>query len=186
MNILQEAEKAVYGDREANYGSVLENFTTVAKLWSVVAKVELTPEQVGLMMVQLKVARQMNKPLRDNLVDGAGYFATLEKMEEERKGNTAISDNTEQQTSLSNIGQTWMNVLHAKNTLLSVRQDGNNISQRTLSLKYYDGGHTILKLEKKEDAYLLIENNDLRHIVAKSEGYLLEKHFDNIFKTKRA
>ena len=43
-------------------------------------------EQVGLCMVQVKVARQMYKPKRDNLVDGAGYFATLEKMEDEKNG----------------------------------------------------------------------------------------------------
>jgi hypothetical protein len=183
MNILQEAEKAVYGDREADYGSVLENFTTVAKLWSVVAKVELTPEQVGLMMVQLKIARQMNKPLRDNLVDGAGYFATLEKMEEERKGNTAISDNTEQQTSLSNIGQTWMNVLHDENTVLSCNPDV--VIERILKLPYINGGKLVLRLKKCEDSYLLIENG-VHHRVHKSEGYLLEKHFDNLFKTKRA
>jgi hypothetical protein len=85
MNILQEAEKAVYGDRQADYGTVTENFGTIAKLWSAVLKTEVTPEQVGLCMVQVKVARQMYKPKRDNLVDGAGYFATLEKMEDEKK-----------------------------------------------------------------------------------------------------
>ncbi len=85
MNILKEAENAVYGDRQADYGTVTENFGTIAKLWSAVLKIEVTPEQVGLCMVQVKVARQMYKPKRDNLVDGAGYFATLEKMETEKK-----------------------------------------------------------------------------------------------------
>ena len=84
MNILEEAAAAVYGDRAADYGTVTENFSTIAKLWSAVLKVEVTPEQVGLCMVQVKVARQMYKPKRDNLVDGAGYFATLEKMENEQ------------------------------------------------------------------------------------------------------
>lgn len=81
MNILEEAQNAVYGDRQADYGTVTENFGTIAKLWSAVLKVEVTPEQVGLCMVQVKVARQMYRPKRDNLVDGAGYFATLEKLE---------------------------------------------------------------------------------------------------------
>jgi hypothetical protein len=81
MNILQEAEAAVYGDRQADYGTVNENFGTIAKLWSVVLKTEVTPDQVALCMVQVKIARQMFKPKRDNLVDGAGYFATLEKLE---------------------------------------------------------------------------------------------------------
>lgn len=82
--ILIEAQEAVYGDRQADYGTVTENFSTIAKLWSAVLKTEVTPEQVGLCMVQVKVARHMYKPKRDNLVDGAGYFATLEKMENEQ------------------------------------------------------------------------------------------------------
>ena len=83
-NILEEANKAVYGDRQEDYGSVTDNFTTIAELWSAVLKIKVTKEQVGLCMVQVKVARQMYKPKRDNLVDGAGYFATLEKMEREQ------------------------------------------------------------------------------------------------------
>lgn len=81
MNILEEAERAVYEDRQADYGPVKKNFDTIAKLWSGVLGIEITAEQVGLCMIQVKIARQMYRPKRDNLVDGAGYFATLEKME---------------------------------------------------------------------------------------------------------
>ncbi len=78
--ILQEAQAAVYGDRQADYGTVTQNFNTIAKLWSAVLNIEITPEQVGLCMIQVKVAREMYKPKRDNLVDIAGYSATLEKL----------------------------------------------------------------------------------------------------------
>jgi hypothetical protein len=85
--ILEEAQAAVYGDSQNDYGSVLKNFSTIAKLWSpILGGIAVTPEQVGLCMIQVKIARQLYKPKRDNLVDGAGYFATLEKMEDERKG----------------------------------------------------------------------------------------------------
>jgi len=84
VNILQEAEKAVYGDRQDDHGSVKENFATIAALWSVVLNTKVSAEQVGLCMVQVKVARQMFKPKRDNLVDGAGYFAIIEKMQNEK------------------------------------------------------------------------------------------------------
>ena len=84
VNILQEAEKAVYGDRQDDYGSVKDNFATIAALWSVILKTKVSAEQVGLCMVQVKVARQMFKPKRDNLVDGAGYFAIIEKMQNEK------------------------------------------------------------------------------------------------------
>jgi hypothetical protein len=81
MTITEEAQKLVYGDRQEDYGSVTESFTTVAKLWSAVLKKNVTPEEVVLCMIQLKVARQMNKPKRDNLVDICGYAACIEKME---------------------------------------------------------------------------------------------------------
>ena len=84
-NILQEADAAVYGDRQADYGTVTANFNTIADLWSTtlksILKENITPEQVGLCMIQVKVARQMYKPKKDNLVDIAGYAATLEKLE---------------------------------------------------------------------------------------------------------
>lgn len=83
QTILEEAQTLVYGDRNKDYGTVRENFKTIADLWSTVLKTEVTPEQVGLCMVQVKIARQMFKPKRDNLVDGAGYFATIEKMQNE-------------------------------------------------------------------------------------------------------
>ena len=84
-NILEEANSLVYGDRAADYGSVLDNFTTIAALWSPILKVTVTAEQVALCMVQVKVARQIHKPKRDNLVDGAGYLACAEIMQEEQK-----------------------------------------------------------------------------------------------------
>jgi len=82
--ILEEAQALVYKDRQQDYGSVSDNFNTIAKLWSVVLKTEVTAQQVALCMVQVKVARQLYKPKRDNLVDGAGYFATIEKMNDEQ------------------------------------------------------------------------------------------------------
>lgn len=84
QTILEEAQKAVYGDRQADYGNVLDNFTTIAHLWEIVLGYKVTAEQVGLCMIQVKVARQMFKPKRDNLVDIAGYSATIEKMGNER------------------------------------------------------------------------------------------------------
>ena len=94
MTILEEAQKAVYGDRQEDYGSVTENFDTIAQLWSIVLKTKVTAEQVGICMVQVKVARQMFKKKRDNLIDGAGYFATLQKMEDKKNTNNEIYSST--------------------------------------------------------------------------------------------
>ena len=79
--ILEQAQKLIYGDREADYGSVTENFTNIAKGWSVIAKTELTPEQVGLMMVWVKISRQLNRQKQDNLIDAAGYLGCIEKIQ---------------------------------------------------------------------------------------------------------
>ena len=82
--ILEEAQRIVYGDRGENYGHPFEDFSRTAKIWSAILEIEVTPEQVALCMVGLKISREVNRPKRDNIVDGAGYFETLEMVKEER------------------------------------------------------------------------------------------------------
>ncbi len=88
-NILEEADKIIYGDREQTYGSPDTNLRRIAALWTayIAAKqphaltpVVFSPEDVCWMMVQLKMARQMNAPKRDNLVDAAGYVALIDRI----------------------------------------------------------------------------------------------------------
>lgn len=71
--ILEEAAKCVTGPRRRDYGTPEENFGLIASLWSVQIKHEVTPMQVAMCLILLKVARQSNSPKRDNLVDIAGY-----------------------------------------------------------------------------------------------------------------
>ena len=85
-NVLQEALRLVYGDRQHDYGHPLDDFTKTATLWSVVLqKPDVTPEQVALCMIAVKISRQINRPKRDNIVDGAGYFGTLAMVIEEKE-----------------------------------------------------------------------------------------------------
>ncbi len=81
VTILQEAESLIYGDRQAAYGSATDNFNRTAAGWAAILNIPISAEQVGLMMVWLKIARQVNKPQRDNLVDAAGYLGCVEKVE---------------------------------------------------------------------------------------------------------
>jgi hypothetical protein len=81
-NVLQEADRITSGDRRKEYGSVKQSFGTIARLWSTVLGFQVTPMQVALCMIQLKVARQMNGHKRDSLVDIAGYARTAEMLEE--------------------------------------------------------------------------------------------------------
>ena len=73
-SIAQEAISLVTGDRQAAYGHPSKNFQETADLWSVVLGIKVTAEQVALCMMLVKVAREVNKPKRDNLVDAIGYL----------------------------------------------------------------------------------------------------------------
>lgn len=81
MTILEEAALVVDGDREKTYGHPSVNFERTAVGWSVILGHPVTLEQVALMMVWLKIAREVHEPKRDNLVDAAGYLRCVEKMQ---------------------------------------------------------------------------------------------------------
>lgn len=85
--ICQEADRIVATDRQQDYGHPFDNFTQTGKLWAAILGLdEITPEQVGLMMVAAKISRQCHSPKRDNLVDMAGYAKTLDLVAERRNG----------------------------------------------------------------------------------------------------
>ncbi len=84
-SILLEAEGLVHGDRNADYGHPLDDFTRTAKMWSAILRVEVTPEQVGLCMMTVKISRECNHPKRDNMTDAAGYAETVEWCKNERQ-----------------------------------------------------------------------------------------------------
>jgi hypothetical protein len=84
-SILDEAKRIVHGDRGENYGHPFEDFSRTAQIWSAILGVDVTPENVALCMVGLKISREVNRPKRDNIVDGAGYFETLQMVKEERR-----------------------------------------------------------------------------------------------------
>ena len=84
-NILEEANRLIHKDRNETYGHPLDDFTKTAGLWSVILSTEVTPEQVALCMVAVKISREMNAHKRDNLTDGAGYFGTLEMIYDEKE-----------------------------------------------------------------------------------------------------
>ena len=79
--ILQKANELIYGDRQSDYGPALENFQNIADLWSTVLGIPVTPDQVALCMIQLKVARLIRSPDHlDSWVDIAGYVGCKQKM----------------------------------------------------------------------------------------------------------
>ena len=83
-NVLEEANRLIYGDRAAAYRPVTASFERIAKFWSTILEIEVTAEQVGLCMIALKMSRQISKAGRDNIVDIAGYAGCIAKMDEEK------------------------------------------------------------------------------------------------------
>lgn len=85
MNILIEADSLVGGDRGADYGHPLDDFSKVVgmamALWG---RGPQTAEEHGIYMMLVKIARQANRPKRDNMVDVAGYAATVQMCIDER------------------------------------------------------------------------------------------------------
>jgi len=87
--ILQEAQRLVYGDREAAYSHPYTDFTRIASVWSgYLDGHPITPSDVAQMMVLLKVCRARvdivhgRPPKRDSLVDTAGYAECASRVAE--------------------------------------------------------------------------------------------------------
>lgn len=87
-SVLLEAEQLVHGPRQAAYGHPKDDFSRTAALASILLakklNMALTPEDVALFMVCVKLSREVNKHKRDNLVDLCGYVETLAMLREGR------------------------------------------------------------------------------------------------------
>lgn len=75
VEALREAAGIISGDRNKQYGNPEDNFERISKIWSVILGVEISTEDVAMMMVGLKVARYASKSgfQPDTWVDIAGY-----------------------------------------------------------------------------------------------------------------
>lgn len=75
VQALREAAHLINGDRNGQYGTPQENFTNIAKIWSVILEREFTTEDVAMAMIGMKLARFISKSgfQPDTWVDIAGY-----------------------------------------------------------------------------------------------------------------
>lgn len=88
-SILEEAAEIVNGDRVKDYGDSNEMLDRISELWQPVLDncvyldtagepyIAMNPRHVALCLIQLKVAREVHAPKRDNAVDIAGYAEIL-------------------------------------------------------------------------------------------------------------
>lgn len=87
--VLEEAQRLIYGDRNADYGHPLDDFGRTGRIWGAILGIpDVAPELVGLCMVAVKVSREVNHPKRDNRVDGPGYFGCVQMIHDERARRT--------------------------------------------------------------------------------------------------
>ena len=95
MSALDEAKKLVHGDRQADYGHPARDFATITEILNALGfrrmdargKLrELKPTDHPIIMQAVKLSREYHRPKRDNRVDGAGYWETLQ-MVHDYEGN---------------------------------------------------------------------------------------------------
>ena len=78
--LLQHAQ-GVIENRERSYGPAAESFEAIAARWSLVLGITVTPAQVALCLIDLKLARLTRDPTHlDSIVDVAGYAACLREV----------------------------------------------------------------------------------------------------------
>jgi hypothetical protein len=95
--MLHRAEELINGSRQADYGDKLQNFSQIAMLWqgTLAKKLQpgfaITPEDVALCMMQVKIARLAKSPdHKDSILDIAGYAGCYDKLQHERNAETPL------------------------------------------------------------------------------------------------
>jgi hypothetical protein len=91
-SVLEEAGRITSGDRHSSYGEPLDNHQCTADLITAFMRRKygaqlpaFTAEDVCMINILQKCAREANTPKRDNLVDICGYARNHERCGEERK-----------------------------------------------------------------------------------------------------
>jgi hypothetical protein len=88
INCLHQAQLLVSGDRQADYGHPIHDFSKTAMIWTaifseiLVSEASVTPEQVALCMIGVKISREVHRHKDDNIIDMCGYARTLELIHE--------------------------------------------------------------------------------------------------------
>jgi hypothetical protein len=89
-HVADQAARIMTADRMDAYGHPLDNLTRIGRLWAALLDVdEITPEQVALCMVAVKLSREVHAPALDNTVDGIGYLLAMHEARQERARRAA-------------------------------------------------------------------------------------------------
>lgn len=75
-DILNTANHYITKDRAATHGGAEDSFGEISKMWTTYLGANVSPEDVCIMMVLLKIARFKNTPSHsDHTIDICGYAA---------------------------------------------------------------------------------------------------------------
>lgn len=75
-DILTAATTAVTRDRATTHGAAEDTFGAIARVWSARLGVTVRPDQVAILLIDLKTCRAWGNPGHDdNWIDMAGYAA---------------------------------------------------------------------------------------------------------------
>ena len=90
MSLLEDTAQ-ILTERQEQYGHPYAEFHRVAKMWSVVIGLDVTPQQVAMCMLTLKVCRELHQHKEDNIIDIMGYAQTLATVEESIAKQASVS-----------------------------------------------------------------------------------------------
>lgn len=96
-SLLQRAEETINGQRQADYGDKLQNFSQIAMIWQgilahkLLPNAAISPEDVAAMMIGLKLSRVAKTPDHtDSWLDIAGYAGCVDILQQERIAGAAL------------------------------------------------------------------------------------------------
>ena len=73
-SVCERANRLVSGVRQWDYDHPKDNMSRIAKMWEVILGVDnISPKNVALCMIAVKISRETHSHNKDNLVDIAGY-----------------------------------------------------------------------------------------------------------------
>lgn len=79
--LFSDASNIINGKKQNEYGSPEDCFEQIADLWDNYLCIPgriINKKDVALMMIMLKIVREITKHKRDNLIDIAGYLGILD------------------------------------------------------------------------------------------------------------
>jgi hypothetical protein len=112
--LLQRANELIGGERQADYGNKLQNFSQIAMLWQGALATKLAPgqvltaEDVAVCMIQVKIARLAKQPdHEDSILDVAGYAGCYEALQLERAAGYKMLGATTDARAVAPTPGTW-------------------------------------------------------------------------------